>query len=315
MNKHAVFDCDDVLVNLRDHVVEGVSRILGRDIQLEDLTEVHIPACFDEVDEQTAAELEDFFVNGIDLLSLKMDHLALNTLRLLKKCGYRITVVTARGTIPNGEALTRKYFEMHNVPVDDLHVVPYHVSKGDVLAKLGEIDFYVEDNHNHAEVAMTLPNIKKVYLMIRPWNLAFRRYMVAEQIQGVKKVRPISWIQECLEGIRYRDIDTKVRYWMKRHGIKPWDRTIWSCTAYCKRTNRHFRFNRWVDTFEICDGDFDRWANSCGAETTIPTTEAEFDAAVEFLYQESAKNAELKRAEHKAWRREHQLDDPVTGSA
>ena len=60
---------------------------------------------------------------------------------------------------------------------------------------------------------------------------------------------------------------------------------------------RHFRVLPHCDLMEICDGNFDRWANSVGAEVPMPKTEAEFHAAIETLLRESAaKVAEQKRS-------------------
>ena len=43
-----------------------------------------------------------------------------------------------------------------------------------------------------------------------------------------------------------------------------------------------------IRMFQICDGKFDRWANSVGAEVLLPTTHAEFKAAVAVLLENSA---------------------------
>lgn len=46
---------------------------------------------------------------------------------------------------------------------------------------------------------------------------------------------------------------------------------------------RHFRILGHVNYFQICDGDFDRWANSVGTTLPIPMTRVEFDAAIDEL--------------------------------
>lgn len=47
--------------------------------------------------------------------------------------------------------------------------------------------------------------------------------------------------------------------------------------------SRHFRILGHINYFQICDGDFDRWANSVGRTLPIPMTRAEFDAALDEL--------------------------------
>lgn len=51
----------------------------------------------------------------------------------------------------------------------------------------------------------------------------------------------------------------------------------------CAKPYRHFRVLRHLGIMQICDGYFDRWANSVGAEVTIPKTEAEFRQAMATL--------------------------------
>jgi hypothetical protein len=51
----------------------------------------------------------------------------------------------------------------------------------------------------------------------------------------------------------------------------------------CAGPVRYFRALPHCGLLQICDGYFDRWANSVGAETQLPKTRAEFVAAMEFL--------------------------------
>lgn len=51
----------------------------------------------------------------------------------------------------------------------------------------------------------------------------------------------------------------------------------------CGSPVRYFRALPHLGLLQICDGYFDRWANSVGAETSLPKSRAEFVAAMEFL--------------------------------
>jgi hypothetical protein len=51
--------------------------------------------------------------------------------------------------------------------------------------------------------------------------------------------------------------------------------------AGCGSPVRYFRALPHLGLLQICDGYFDRWANSIGAETSLPKTRAEFVAAME----------------------------------
>jgi hypothetical protein len=50
---------------------------------------------------------------------------------------------------------------------------------------------------------------------------------------------------------------------------------------------RNFRVLSHLGIMQICDGYFDRWANSVGAEVPLPRTEAEFVAALDTLLRDS----------------------------
>jgi hypothetical protein len=53
---------------------------------------------------------------------------------------------------------------------------------------------------------------------------------------------------------------------------------------------RQIRLSANADYFMICDGEFDRWANSAGAETRFPCSQEEFDKALDHLCAIPVKN-------------------------
>lgn len=72
-------------------------------------------------------------------------------------------------------------------------------------------------------------------------------------------------------------------------------------TAYikdCVSDRRYFRVLPHINRMDICDGFFDRWANSLGASVPMPTTEAEFMTAVETLLKKSRKRVLATKATH-----------------
>jgi hypothetical protein len=52
--------------------------------------------------------------------------------------------------------------------------------------------------------------------------------------------------------------------------------------------SREFRVLPHLDRMDICDGNFDRWANSTAASVPMPRTQAEFEAALVELVERSA---------------------------
>lgn len=104
-----------------------------------------------------------------------------------------------------------------------------------------------------------------------------------------------------------RPLPKSLRHWAGKAGIylqarrynKDWRRRRYFYatsrrTAYIQDgvdDRRHFRVLPHINRMDICDGDFDRWANSLGASVPMPTTEAEFMAAVQTLLKKSRKRA------------------------
>jgi 5'(3')-deoxyribonucleotidase len=166
MNKIAVFDCDDVLANMREVLVERIGNLLNRKVSVDE---------FDTYDLNNVYGRHPQFDEGAVFRDIPLEQLnpepgAAMLTHYLKCTGWKIAMVTARGNLPNGRQRTIDWLNRHNIIVDDLHVVTVYDGKRAALESLGDIAFYVEDNHQHVEIAHTLPNIHDIYLMDRPWN-------------------------------------------------------------------------------------------------------------------------------------------------
>lgn len=85
-------------------------------------------------------------------------------------------------------------------------------------------------------------------------------------------VRTIEEVKSFCCQIPY--IDGWKRYESKKKKHWEWNVLDRDCRRY-RVTDR--------GTFQICDGNFDRWANSVGAEVPIPRNEKEFDQALKSL--------------------------------
>lgn len=91
-------------------------------------------------------------------------------------------------------------------------------------------------------------------------------------------------------------IPKQMRHWLEKNGIycrdyrrlKKYDLIIASTSKPEFKKGEDNRMFRVVGgTIEICDGDFDRWANSVGYKLPCPTTEAEFNAVLKQLIKET----------------------------
>ena len=97
-------------------------------------------------------------------------------------------------------------------------------------------------------------------------------------------------------------IPKQMRHWFNRAGIyqpknyggyRGWYRNNFLFAETKKKVftdktrdgERNFRVLPHLDRMDICDGYFDRWANSTGASVPMPKTEAEFKQALITLVQ------------------------------
>jgi uncharacterized HAD superfamily protein len=164
VNKIAVFDCDDVLAQLRTLTLKTFSEALGRPLHMDELTHFNLNITFGE---EYGGPVDDLFHN-MNLSILAAEKYASTFLWDLKNAGWDLHVVTAR--FVHEKQITVDWLKAHDIPIDEVHAVGFNTSKADTIRTLGDVEFYVDDNDEHVAAAEQLPNVKRTYLMTRPWN-------------------------------------------------------------------------------------------------------------------------------------------------
>lgn len=110
---------------------------------------------------------------------------------------------------------------------------------------------------------------------------------MSQRLVNIKKVAPL--YGSCDSEIENPTLPKTMTHWFSEFGIyfDPESGVGWthkrSFTAQCLNFTRKFRVLPHIGVMQICDGNFDRWANSVGAEVPLPKTRAEFCAAIEIL--------------------------------
>lgn len=163
--KLAVFDCDDVLADLSSIVLKRISSQLKREVLIEECTHYDLNKVFGH-----QIDVNKMFLD-ISLESIAPSLGSKTLTRILKDHGWRTAVVTARGYHENAAIRTQQWCNDHGILIDEVHVVPLFGEKAQTLQDLGDIEIYVEDNHDHVEAAHNLSNVNHVFLMDRPWNI------------------------------------------------------------------------------------------------------------------------------------------------
>jgi 5'(3')-deoxyribonucleotidase len=161
-----VFDCDDVLTDLKSVILENISEALGRKVEEHELTDFDLRNVFGE-----ECDVEHIF-GAVDLKSLKpRDHQACGIPKLAAMYGHYVVILTARqGHDPKG-IITRNWLINNDVYFDELILVPMDVPKSETIATLGDVKLYIDDNMHHVEQSAALPNVQKVLLQNQPWNV------------------------------------------------------------------------------------------------------------------------------------------------
>jgi 5'(3')-deoxyribonucleotidase len=161
-----VFDLDDTLANLRGHLMGMLNRRTGRTVHWRDWRRYELVSVYDRSVEQILAwVLEDRVLEAATL-----EPHAREAVEAARAAGYRVAVVTARGWHPQGESITRAWLRRHRLKVDALHLVPAFGSKAEVLARLGPVRLFVDDHAGHLYPARSVPTVREIQLVDRPWN-------------------------------------------------------------------------------------------------------------------------------------------------
>jgi len=163
---YVAFDLDDVLANLRDHLMVVLNRETGRDIHWRQWDRYELSGVYDLSIEQI---LHLVLEHGV-LEAATLEPLAGAAVAASRAAGYRVAVVTARGWHPRGEALTRAWLHGYGLEVDALHLVRTFHGKAAALEALGEVAHFVDDHVGHLYPALDLPRVQAVHLLDRPWN-------------------------------------------------------------------------------------------------------------------------------------------------
>lgn len=166
MNKIAVFDCDDVLANLRDPLQDLVSEHLKTPVYWKDWNQYEIGKVYGF----DFSHICEMIVKRNTLFNLQPEPYARALIRSYKQEGCRTVVLTARGYHPHGKQITTTWLNMHGLEIDDVICIGLKEHKRDYLDSMTQVEVYVEDNHHHAEQAHDLPNVKRIFLLDRPWN-------------------------------------------------------------------------------------------------------------------------------------------------
>ena len=163
---YVVFDLDDVLANLRDHLMCMLRHQTGQDVHWEEWHQYELGSVYNT----TAEVIMGWVLEHQVLESASLEPHAQVAVHAARQCGYRVAVVTARGWHPRGKRLTEEWLARHGLDIDELHLVPAFGDKSGILRGLGSVAYFIDDNVGHLYPAQALPEVGETLLIDRPWN-------------------------------------------------------------------------------------------------------------------------------------------------
>lgn len=184
LNKRVIFDCDDVLANLRDPLQDLVSEHLGKKVSWEDWNQYQIGKIYDF----DFSHICQMIVERDILQKLQPEPHAKELISWYKDQGCETIVLTARGYHPNGYFVTKQWLKDHDLEIDHVMCINITEQKRDHIKNIVQVEDYIEDNHSHAEQASGLSNVQRVYLMDRPWN---QEISLGQRVKTLKDILDI----------------------------------------------------------------------------------------------------------------------------
>lgn len=180
-----VLDLDDVLANLRDSLYQILTQVTGVDLHWQHWTHYDLKQHYCMVEDR----LEKILIDGQALERCHPEPGAETATEALRRLGFQVAIVTARGWHPQAKAISHAWLQSQNISYDHLHVVPLGGNKLEVLAHLQDVVMAVDDHPNNIMRYHTqgIPSL----LMDRPWNKHFeseRIYSLAAIVDYAKSI-------------------------------------------------------------------------------------------------------------------------------
>jgi 5'(3')-deoxyribonucleotidase len=162
-----VLDLDDVLANLRESLYQILTSATGVDLHWQHWTHYDLRQHYRLVENH----LDKILIDAQVLEQCQPEPGAGKITHALRRLGFEVAIVTARGWHPQATAITRTWLQSQNISYDHLHVVPLGGNKLEVFTQLQDVVMAVDDHPDnitryHAKGILSL-------LMDRPWNKHF----------------------------------------------------------------------------------------------------------------------------------------------
>lgn len=167
MMKTYVFDLDDVVASFNSELCKVLADTIGDPKVLTDhlrWSQYELEPHYPQITDFQSIFMEMFDRGMIATLPVKRHTATL--IKAIRDRGDRVTILTARGWIPNAHKVTEAWFDTNGVEVDEIIVSPYRSSKRESFPK--NVYAYIDDNAKH--VIDCAPLCEGAFVFNKPWN-------------------------------------------------------------------------------------------------------------------------------------------------
>lgn len=163
-----IFDCDDVVLNLRDRMQSALTLYTGTDIPWEKWEYFHLPYVYPEL---SIMDIQAALIEHEAIENCKPEPGIHDVFELVSSLGFDIKILTARGWHPNAYQITTDSLNdaglLHYI--SEISIVPLQQCKSETVRRYNTHTFaIVEDNHDNLNAIS--PYVDHSFLIDRPWN-------------------------------------------------------------------------------------------------------------------------------------------------
>jgi 5'(3')-deoxyribonucleotidase len=172
------FDLDDCICRLAVPMNQALNLYTGKNIHWKDWTGHNLETIYNI----TPKEFVDILIDGKVIERANPVPRIKEILDKVREKGYNIHIITARGWHPNGMTITEQWFKDYNLPYDSINIVPLGGSKADIMDRIGNINYLIDDNENNCNEVISRGYDAFLVQMPRNKNTKLKRLNALEDI-------------------------------------------------------------------------------------------------------------------------------------
>lgn len=185
MNKIALFDLDDTLIDLKETLYHTLRMVYGERV---DHWSLWGSFSVNETIGISTDELMEVCIEHKVFRKIQPNLFAPYILKDLKVRGWHVAILTAReGFVPNAYDETAAYLAKHDMPYDNLLITRHGEDKSEALGEYEKIDFTIDDQEKNCIDFQNCGKIDQIFLAALKHNKNCNRFIRLHNLYQVYK--------------------------------------------------------------------------------------------------------------------------------